>query len=167
MQDVLTWNIFTFAVFFLKCMHLHTKGTGEVKFWITLYLCQIDDPQKLAKLIIFYHLTMIVSEICWYWFRFIGLLMKLLIVPKQACNATERLPQNTALCCNLQYIVISYLEEYFSAYLHSGTLYKIVQNFKFMLMQKDLDLMRSVSVDDFKNFSHFPGYFCYKIQCDI
>ena len=93
--------------------------------------------------------------------------MKLLIVPKEACNATERLPQNTALCCNLQYIVISYLEENFSAYLHSGTLYKIVQNFKFMLMQKDLDLMRSNSVHDFKNFSLFPGYSCYKIQCDI
>ena len=93
--------------------------------------------------------------------------MKLLIVPKQACNATEGFPQNTLFCCNLQYIVISHLEEYFSAYRHSGTLYKIVQNFKFMLKQKDLDLMRSVSVHDFKNVSLFQGYFCYKIQCAI
>ena len=74
-QDMVVWNIFTLAIFFLKCMHLHTKGRGEVKFWIILYLYQIDDPQKRAKWIIFYHLTLIVSEICWYGFRFIWLLM--------------------------------------------------------------------------------------------
>ena len=61
--------------------------------------------------------------------------MKLLIVLKQACNATEGLSLNTVLCRNLQYIVISYLEAYFSAYRHSGTLYKIVQNFEFMFMK--------------------------------
>ena len=93
--------------------------------------------------------------------------MELFIVFKQACNATEGLPQNTVLCFTLQYIVISYLEQYFSAYRHSDTLYKIVQNFKFMFMQKDLDLIRSGSVNSFKNASLFPGYFCYKIQCDI
>ena len=60
--------------------------------------------------------------------------MKLLIVPKQACNVTEGLSQNTVLCFNLQYLPISYLEEYFSAYRHSGTFYKIVQKYKFMLM---------------------------------
>ena len=31
--------------------------------------------------------------------------MKLLVVPKQACNATEGLCQNTVLCCNLQFII--------------------------------------------------------------
>ena len=52
--------------------------------------------------------------------------MNVLIVPKQAGNVTEGLSQDTVLCCNLQYIVISYLEEYFSVYLHRGTLYKII-----------------------------------------
>ena len=85
--------------------------------------------------------------------------MKLLIIPKEACNATEGLSQSTVICCNLQYIIISYLEEYFSAYLHGGTLYKILQNFRFMLMQKDLDLMRSASVHEFKNVSLFKAIF--------
>ena len=59
------------------------------------------------------------------------------------------------------------MEEYFSAYLHSSTFHKIVQNSKFMLMQEDLDLMKSFSVHGFKDVSFFPGYFCYKLQCDI
>ena len=58
-QDVPAWNIFTFAVFFLKWMHLHTKGRRQV--YIILYLFQTDDPQKLAKLIIF---------ITWLYLRF-------------------------------------------------------------------------------------------------
>ena len=81
--------------------------------------------------------------------------MQLLIVPKQACNVTEGLSQNTVL----QYVVISYLEEYFSAYLHSGTrsyikLFRIL-NLRLYRNFIDLDLMRCVSVDDFNNVSLF------------
>ena len=84
--------------------------------------------------------------------------MKLLIASKLAMRL-RGCPK--ILCyiviCSI-YIVISSLEEYFRAYRHSGALYKIVQNFKFMIIQKHLDLMRSVSVHDFKNVSLFPSY---------
>ena len=92
LQDVVAWNIFTFAIFFLKCMHLHTKGRGEVKFRIILHLYQVDDPQKLAMLIVFCHLAMIVSEISlilgfyWNFWLFPGKLeMQLKYCPKIMC----------------------------------------------------------------------------------
>ena len=70
--------------------------------------------------------------------------MQLLIVPKQAYNVTEGLPENTVL----QHVVISCLEASFSPYLGSSTpsyikLFRILypclcRNFI------DLELMRSV-----------------------
>ena len=81
--------------------------------------------------------------------------MQLLIVPKQACNVTEELSQDTVL----QYVVISYLEECFSAYLHSSTpsYIKLFRILNLCLCRNfiDLDLIRSVSVHDFENVSPF------------
>ena len=67
----------------------------------------------------------------------------------------EGLSQNTVMQC----VIISYLEEYFSGYLHSGspffTIFFRILNLCLCRGFIDLDLMRSVSVHYFKNVSFF------------
>ena len=58
MKDFNTYSLF------YQMHNLHSKGGRKVKFGIILYIYQIDHPQKLPKLIMFYKLTLIVSEMC-------------------------------------------------------------------------------------------------------